>query len=333
MAPLLDVRDLRVEFATRHGTVTALDGVSLRLEPGETLGVVGESGCGKSITALAIMGLIPMPPGRIAGGSIRLDGEELIGAPERRLRQLRGRDIGMIFQEPMTSLNPVFRVGDQIAEAILLHQDVSRDEARARALDLLRTVGVPDPEQRIDAYPHELSGGLRQRVMIAIAISCEPRLLIADEPTTALDVTVQAQIFDLIRDIQERLGVAVILITHDMGAIAEMADRVAVMYAGRVVEEGLADAILDNPAHPYTRGLIGCIPVIDPALAGQERLPPLAEIPGVVPPLHLLGKGCAFADRCGEATEQCSRSAPRLLGKGHKVACHHHATASDGEDS
>ncbi len=333
MSPLLDVRDLRVEFATRHGTVTALDGVSLRLEPGETLGVVGESGCGKSITALAIMGLIPMPPGRIAGGSIRLDGEELIGAPERRLRQLRGRDIGMIFQEPMTSLNPVFRVGDQIAEAILLHQDVSRDEARRRALDLLRTVGVPDPGQRIDAYPHELSGGLRQRVMIAIAISCQPRLLIADEPTTALDVTVQAQIFDLIRDIQDRLGVAVILITHDMGAIAEMADRVAVMYAGRVVEEGPADAILDSPAHPYTRGLIGCIPAIDPALAALDRLPPLAEIPGVVPPLHLLGQGCAFADRCIEAVDICRKVAPPLTGRGHAVACHLHAAAAASEES
>ena len=331
MTPLLEVSDLRVEFATRHGTVTALDGVSLRLEPGETLGVVGESGCGKSITALAIMGLIPMPPGRIAGGSVRLDGEELIGAPERRMRQLRGRDIGMIFQEPMTSLNPVFRVGDQIAEAILLHQDVSRDEARARALDLLRTVGVPDPAQRIDAYPHELSGGLRQRVMIAIAISCEPRLLIADEPTTALDVTVQAQIFDLIRDIQERLGVAVILITHDMGAIAEMADRVAVMYAGRVVEEGPADAILDTPAHPYTRGLIGCIPAIDPALAALDRLPPLAEIPGVVPPLHLLGQGCAFADRCTEAVEFCHRSGPPLRGGKHAVACHLHDTTGTTE--
>ena len=260
--PLLSIRDLKVEFSTRRGRVTALDGISLDLMPGETLGIVGESGCGKSITALATMGLIPDPPGRIAGGKIMFDGEDITRADSKRLRSLRGADISMIFQEPMTSLNPVFTAGDQIAEAIMLHQSASRAEADQMAVELLRTVGIPEPERRAAAYPHELSGGMRQRVMIAMAISCRPRVLIADEPTTALDVTVQAQIFDLMREIQEKFGVAIMLITHDMGAIAEMADQVAVMYAGRVVEKGSAESILDNPRHPYTRGLIGCIPVL-----------------------------------------------------------------------
>ena len=324
MAPLLEVKDLKVEFSTRYGKVTALDGVSFTLDEGETLGVVGESGCGKSITALAVMGLIPMPPGRIAGGSIKYNGEELIGAPESRMRQLRGADIGMIFQEPMTSLNPVFRVGDQIAEAILLHQGGRKSDALAQAVDLLKTVGIPEPERRAQSYPHELSGGMRQRVMIAMAISCRPKVLIADEPTTALDVTVQAQIFDLMREIQEQFGVAIIMITHDMGAISEMADRVAVMYAGKMIEEGGADAILDQPGHPYTKGLIGCIPVLDPAVALSDRPRPLAEIPGVVPPLHLLGAGCAFAERCGEVHDAC-KTAPALLGTSHSVACHAYA--------
>jgi peptide/nickel transport system ATP-binding protein len=325
MGPLLSVNDLKVEFSTRHGRVTALDGVSFSLNEGETLGVVGESGCGKSITALAVMGLIPMPPGRIASGSIRFNDEELIGVSEKRMREIRGGEIGMIFQEPMTSLNPVFRVGDQIAEAIMLHQGLSRDEARARAVELLKTVGIPEAARRAEAYPHELSGGMRQRVMIAIAISCRPKVLIADEPTTALDVTVQAQIFDLMREIQQEFGVAIIMITHDMGAISEMADRVAVMYAGRIIEEGHADAILDSPGHPYTRGLIGCIPALDPEIAQAVTPPPLAEIPGVVPPLHLLGAGCAFAERCNLRHDACAKS-PALLGGGHAVACHAHAT-------
>jgi peptide/nickel transport system ATP-binding protein len=324
MGPLLSVDNLKVEFSTRHGRVTALDGVSFALNEGETLGVVGESGCGKSITALAVMGLIPMPPGRIAGGSIRFNDEELIGAPEKRMREIRGGEIGMIFQEPMTSLNPVFRVGDQIAEAIMLHQGLSRDEARERAVELLKTVGIPEAARRAEAYPHELSGGMRQRVMIAIAISCRPKVLIADEPTTALDVTVQAQIFDLMREIQQEFGVAIIMITHDMGAISEMADRVAVMYAGRIIEEGQADAILDSPGHPYTRGLIGCIPALDPEIAQAVRPPALAEIPGVVPPLHLLGDGCAFAERCALRHDACA-AAPKLLGGGHAVACHAHS--------
>jgi len=319
--PLLSIRDLKVEFSTRNGRVTALDGIDLDLMPGETLGIVGESGCGKSITALATMGLIPDPPGRIAGGRILFDGEDITHADARRLRSLRGADISMIFQEPMTSLNPVFTAGDQIAEAIILHQQLGRAEANRKAVELLRTVGIPEPERRARSFPHELSGGMRQRVMIAMAISCRPRVLIADEPTTALDVTVQAQIFDLMRDIQKEFGVAIMLITHDMGAIAEMADRVAVMYAGRIVEKGSADAILDNPLHPYTRGLIDCIPVLGKAAGEQGRMPPLAEIPGVVPPLHLLGQGCAFADRCPLAFDRCRIETPILDGRSHGVAC------------
>ena len=241
---LLEIRDLKVEFATRYGPVTALDGVSLEVEAGETLGVVGESGCGKSITALSVMGLIPSPPGKVAGGSIKLAGEELIGVSDRRLRDLRGSDMAMIFQEPMTSLNPVFTAGDQIAEAIMLHQDVDKGEAFNRAVELLDRVGIPEARRRASDYPHQLSGGMRQRVMIAMAVSCQPKVLIADEPTTALDVTVQAQIFDLLNDIQRDFGTAIIMITHDMGAIAEMADRVAVMYAGKVIEQGMADDIL-----------------------------------------------------------------------------------------
>ncbi|MCW1931584.1 ABC transporter ATP-binding protein [Pararhodobacter zhoushanensis] len=319
----MSLSDLRVEFDTRHGRVTALSGISLDVLPGETLGIVGESGCGKSITALAMMGLIPNPPGHVTGGVIEFDGEDITHASNRRLRQLRGRDIAMIFQEPMTSLNPVFTVGDQIAEAILLHQDMSRAEADRQVVELLETVGIPEPEARAKSYPHQLSGGMRQRVMIAMAISCRPKLLIADEPTTALDVTVQAQIFDLMRDIQAKFGVAIVLITHDMGAIAEMTDRVAVMYAGRVIEQGTSDQILDNPLHPYTRGLIGCIPVLGRAAASTDRLPPLAEIPGVVPPLHLLGDGCAFAERCALADDHCRSVRPPLDDKGHPVACHH----------
>ena len=277
------------------------------------------------------MGLIPNPPGRIAGGHIVFDGADITRADARRLRSLRGADISMIFQEPMTSLNPVFTAGDQIAEAIMLHQSASKAEADRMAVELLRTVGIPEPERRARSYPHELSGGMRQRVMIAMAISCRPRVLIADEPTTALDVTVQAQIFDLMRDIQRQFGVAIMLITHDMGAIAEMADRVAVMYAGRIVEKGGADEILDNPLHPYTRGLIGCIPALGKEAGEEGRMPPLAEIPGIVPPLHLLGRGCAFADRCSMAVDRCRTTTPTLTKvgvRGHLVACHRQADAA-----
>ncbi|MDN2565539.1 ABC transporter ATP-binding protein [Aquibium sp. A9E412] len=319
MSALLEIDDLKVTFDTRHGPVTALDSVSLHVAAGETLGVVGESGCGKSITALSVVGLIPSPPGRIAGGSIRLAGEELVGAAPARLRALRGAEAAMIFQEPMTSLNPVFTVGAQIAEAIMLHQKVGRDEALREAVALLERVGIPSPGQRASDYPHQLSGGMRQRVMIAMAVSCRPKVLIADEPTTALDVTVQAQIFDLLNEIQRDFGAAIILITHDMGAIAEMADRVAVMYAGRVIEEGTADDVLDHPQHPYTSGLIACIP----ALGKDDAAGRLEEIPGVVPPLHLLGDSCAFAERCAHRFARCDREKPRLVAhRRHPAACH-----------
>lgn len=317
MSALLTINDLRVSFRTRYGEVTALDSVSLHVNEGETLGVVGESGCGKSITALSVMGLIPQPPGKIVGGEILLNGEDLTKARDARLRQLRGSDMAMIFQEPMTSLNPVFTVGEQIAEAIMLHQNVSRDQAFRDAVALLDRVGIPSPDRRALDYPHQLSGGMRQRVMIAMAVSCRPKVLIADEPTTALDVTVQAQIFDLLNEIQRDFGVAIILITHDMGAISEMADRVAVMYAGRVIEQAAADDVLDVPLHPYSRGLISCIPNL-----GRDDTE-LAEIPGVVPPLHLLGAGCAFADRCAHKNARCGTEKPLLVNHGHHpAACH-----------
>ncbi|MDE0391856.1 MAG: ABC transporter ATP-binding protein [Rhodospirillales bacterium] len=317
MTRLLEIDDLRVTFRTRFGEVTALDSIFLHVEEGETLGIVGESGCGKSITALAIMGLLPQPPSRIASGSIRLQGQELVGADPARMRRFRGAEAAMIFQEPMTSLNPVFTVGNQIAEAIVLHRKVSTGQAMSQAIDLLGRVGIPRPEIRARDYPHQLSGGMRQRVMIAMAVSCRPRVLIADEPTTALDVTVQAQIFDLLNEIQREFGISIILITHDMGVISEMADRVAVMYAGRVIEEASADDVLDHPQHPYTRALIDCIPTLE-----GENLQ-LAEIPGVVPPLHMLGESCAFAERCGYRRERCGREKPRLQPQvRHPVACH-----------
>ncbi|MFU8862430.1 MAG: ABC transporter ATP-binding protein [Rhodobacterales bacterium] len=317
MSALLEIEDLRVTFNTRHGPVTALDSVSLQVNAGETLGVVGESGCGKSITALSVMGLIPSPPGRIAGGAIRLAGEDLTRVSEARMRALRGAEMAMIFQEPMTSLNPVFTVGDQIAEAIMLHQKVGHAQAFRDAVALLDRVGIPSPDRRARDYPHQLSGGMRQRVMIAMAVSCRPKVLIADEPTTALDVTVQAQIFDLLNEIQRDFGAAIILITHDMGAISEMADRVAVMYAGRVIEQASADDVLDHPQHPYTRGLISCIPALG---KGDTEL---REIPGVVPPLHMLGAGCAFAERCAHRFDRCDTEKPLLLDHDHHpAACH-----------
>ncbi len=315
MSRILEIADLAVDFDTRFGRVRALDGVSVGVEEGETLGLVGESGCGKSITALATMGLVPVPPGRISAGSIRFDDEELVEAPESRLRSLRGAEIAMIFQEPMSSLNPVFTVEDQIVEAITLHRTIGRDAARREAVALLERVGIPEAAQRARDYPHQLSGGMRQRVMIAMAVSCRPRVLIADEPTTALDVTVQAQIFDLLGEIQREFGVAIILITHDMGVISEMADRVAVMYAGRIIEEAAADDVLDHPQHPYTRGLIACIPTLEDDAT-------LREIPGVVPPLHALGAGCAFADRCSHTDPRCRRERPALAPTGHHAnAC------------
>ncbi|HZD24761.1 MAG TPA: ABC transporter ATP-binding protein [Alphaproteobacteria bacterium] len=320
--PLLSLQELSVEFRTRNGIARVIDDLSFDLRPGETLGIVGESGCGKSMTALAVMGLVPSPPGRIAGGRIDFQGEDLAAASEARLRQIRGNDISMIFQEPMTSLNPVFTVGEQIAETLRLHEGLSRRAARERTVEMLRAASIPAPERRAGEYPHQLSGGMRQRVMIAMALACRPRVLIADEPTTALDVTVQAQIFDLLQDLKTHMNTAVILITHDMGVIAEMAQRVVVMYAGRKVEDGPVEEILSNPRHPYTRGLIACVPHLQ-AEPPVER-PPLLEIPGVVPSLAELGRGgCPFAPRCGEAMQRCREAMPGQteVGTGHHAAC------------
>jgi oligopeptide/dipeptide ABC transporter ATP-binding protein len=322
VSALLEVDGLTVEFATRDGIARVIDDLSFALADGETLGIVGESGCGKSMTALAVMGLVPMPPGAIAGGAIRLAGEDLTRATEARLRQVRGNEISMIFQEPMTSLNPVFTVGEQIAETVRVHEGVSRKAAFDRAIEMLRAVAIPAAERRVDEYPHQLSGGMRQRVMIAMALACRPRLLIADEPTTALDVTVQAQIFDLLRDLQRDTGTAIILITHDMGVIAEMTRRVVVMYAGRKVEDGPVHAILSNPSHPYTQGLIACVPHLQ-AEPPAER-PLLTEIPGMVPGLAELGKGgCPFAPRCPHAMDRCRQQMPptTAIASGHSAAC------------
>jgi peptide/nickel transport system ATP-binding protein len=307
-ASLLEVRDLRTWFHTDAGTAKAVDGVSFSVERGEVLGIVGESGCGKSVTSLSIMQLIARPPGEIMdGSSIRWKGEELVGANEKRLRALRGDDIAMIFQEPMTSLNPVHRVGGQIAEVLRLHRGMKEKEARARAVELLRLVGIPNADERVDAYPHHLSGGQRQRVMIAIALACEPDLLIADEPTTALDVTIQAQILDLLAELRGRLGMAVILITHDLGVVAEVCDRVVVMYAGRVVEQGSVAQIFTDPRHPYTEGLLRAVPRLG---RKQDKL---AVIPGTVPSPAAWPIGCRFHTRCPYGWDLCVREEPALL--------------------
>jgi len=320
-APLLSVEDIVVDFRTRAGQARVLDHVSLNIAEGEILGIVGESGCGKSMTALSIMGLVPDPPGKVTSGAIRLEGRDLVGLSESELCAVRGKDIGMIFQEPMSSLNPVFTVGEQIAESVRLHESASPRAAMARAVEMLRAVEIPEPEMRAKAYPHQLSGGMRQRVMIAIALACRPRVLIADEPTTALDATVQAQIFDLLQDLQRETGTAIILITHDMGAIAELADRVAVMYAGRVVEQGAVETVLSNPEHPYTRGLIACVPHLVPVPPVERE--PLLEIPGMVPALTDLGRGCAFAPRCRERIARCDEAKPPLEAgeDAHLAAC------------
>ncbi|UFS66751.1 ABC transporter ATP-binding protein [Paracoccus denitrificans] len=316
--PVLDIRNLKVDFVTRRGVAHVLDDVSFSVAPGELLAIVGESGCGKSMTALSILGLIPSPPGKVVGGSILFQGRDLTRLRQSELRRIRGGDIAMIFQEPMTSLNPVFTCGEQIAEAVRLHQKASPKAAFARAVEMLRAVGIPEPELRARAYPHQLSGGMRQRVMIAMALSCEPKLLIADEPTTALDVTVQAQIFGLLDELRQQTGTAIVLITHDMGAVAEMADKVAVMYAGRIIERGPADAVLDNPGHPYTRGLLASIPRVD-----ADPDADLPEIPGIVPALTDLGRGCAFAPRCALAVDACLAAQPRhvAMSGDHSAAC------------
>jgi len=321
MDPVLKIEDLCVDFETRRGLLRVLDHINLHVAPGESLGVVGESGCGKSMTALSIMRLIPSPPGRISEGRVLLKEKNLLGISEKQMRDVRGNEISMIFQEPMTSLNPVFKVGMQISENIQRHQGVSKSEAKERAIQMMRAVRIPAANRRIRQYPHELSGGMRQRVMIAMALSCEPSVLIADEPTTALDVTVQAQIFDLLQDIKERMNTAIILITHDMGVIAEVTQRVVVMYAGHKVEEGPVREIIDNPRHPYTQGLIGCAPHLK-ADPGQVRAA-LKEIPGVVPDLSQLDGKCPFRPRCPQVMPRCSEHMPSetKAGKDHFVAC------------
>jgi oligopeptide/dipeptide ABC transporter ATP-binding protein len=320
---VLEIDGLQTHFFTAVGTVRAVDGVSYALKPGETLGVVGESGCGKSVSALSILRLVANPPGRIVGGQIRFNGKNLLELSEPDMERVRGNEISMIFQEPMTSLNPLYTVGGQIAEAVALHQGLSRKEAWNRAVEMLRRVYIPEPEKRAHAYPHQLSGGMRQRVMIAMALSCNPKVLIADEPTTALDVTIQAQILDLMRELQETTGTAIILITHDMGVVAENADRVVVMYAGRKVEEAPAAVLFDQPGHPYTEGLLGSIPHLDAAARGNGRRARLNEIKGMVPSLFNLPQGCSFAPRCSKATDKCRESVPPLEEHrpGHFIAC------------
>ncbi len=317
LEPLLDVRGLVTEFHSSEGVFKAVDGVSFSVSRGETLGIVGESGCGKSVTSLSVMGLIPRPPGKIPAGEIVFEGRDLLTLSARQMRDVRGNDISMIFQEPMTSLNPVYTVGQQIMEGILLHEDISEADARARAIEMLRLVRIPSPEGRVDDYPHQMSGGMRQRVMVARALACNPKLLIADEPTTALDVTIQAQILDLMRDLRERTGTAIMLITHDLGVIAELADRVVVMYAGKVVEEARVGDLFTDPQHPYTLGLLGSIPKMD---VDEVRL---ATIEGSVPNPYNMPAGCKFNPRCPFADDKCRQEVPALIEvkPGHKVAC------------
>jgi oligopeptide/dipeptide ABC transporter ATP-binding protein len=322
---ILQVDNLQTHFFTAVGTVRAVDGVSYDLKSGETLGVVGESGCGKSVSALSVLRLVANPPGRIVGGAIRFEGKNLLELSDPEMERIRGNEISMIFQEPMTSLNPLFTIGRQVSEAIALHQGLSRKEAMDRAVEMLRRVYIPEPERRVHAYPHQMSGGMRQRVMIAMALSCNPKVLIADEPTTALDVTIQAQILDLMRELQETYGTAIVLITHDMGVVAENADRVVVMYAGRKVEEAPAADLFDNPGHPYTKGLLGSIPHLDAAAQSNGARARLNEIKGMVPSLFDLPPGCSFAPRCGFATDRCRGEQPVLEEQrpGHWVACWH----------
>lgn len=309
MSALLKVENLRIELTTRDGIAPVIDDVSFELQAGETLSFVGESGCGKSMTALGIMGLLPENVGRIASGSIEFDGEDITKASDDRLREIRGNDISMIFQEPMTSLNPVFSIGEQIAEVLRRHQQLSKSAAWSSAIELLDAVRIPEAHRRASSYPHQLSGGQRQRVMIAMALACKPRILIADEPTTALDVTIQAQIFDLLEDLQAQTGTAIIMITHDMGVVAEIAERMIVMYAGRTVEYGEVDRVLSHPRHPYTKGLIECVPHLMATLT-EERAE-LTEIAGIVPDLNQFGKNaCLFASRCHLSDEQCTSKRP-----------------------
>ncbi|MFA9445357.1 ABC transporter ATP-binding protein [Egicoccus sp. AB-alg6-2] len=325
--PLLSIRNLVTEFKTPDGIVHAVDGVSYDVFPGETLGVVGESGSGKSVTVMSVLGLIPQPPGRIAAGEIILDGQDLLQFSQRELRRVRGKDVAMIFQDPMTSLNPVLTVGDQLAEAILVHEDISADDARKRVVELLELIGVPNADDRFDQYPHEYSGGMRQRAMIAMAMANRPKILIADEPTTALDVTIQAQVLEVLERAKQETNAGVVLITHDLGVIAEMADRVVVMYGGRVVETGTVDEIFHSPRHPYTLGLLSSLPRPD---VDMERLVP---IPGQPPSLINLPSGCSFHPRChlGEGRQKCRTEEPPLfqLGPMRASACHFHQEMED----
>jgi peptide/nickel transport system ATP-binding protein len=326
MEAILEIRGLRTHFETERGVVRAVDGVDLRVAAGRTFGVVGESGCGKTVLALSILRLVPSPPGRIVGGSVLFNGRDLLSLPAEEMRKVRGREISMIFQEPMTSLNPVFRVGEQIAEVFRLHQRMDRREALMRSVEMLKMVGIPSPEKRMRDYPHQMSGGMRQRVMIAIALACRPRVMLADEPTTALDVTIQAQMMNLIGCLREDTGASVVLITHDLGLIAEAAEMVAVMYAGQVVEQGPVRELFSSPLHPYTRGLMNSVPRMDGPV-GRNIL--LKAIPGTVPPLYNLPSGCRFQERCPEVFPACRERAPALeeIVSGHDCRCWLH-----GED-
>jgi oligopeptide/dipeptide ABC transporter ATP-binding protein len=320
MPDLLQVKDLQTSFFTPEGEVRAIDGVSFEIGEGKTLGLVGESGCGKSVTSLSIMRLIPSPPGKIVGGEIFYRGRDLLRLNNEQMRKIRGNEISMIFQEPMTSLNPVFTVGNQIGEAIQLHQGLGKRETRKKTIEMLRLVKIADPESRVDSYPHQLSGGMRQRVMIAMALSCNPSLLIADEPTTALDVTIQAQILELMKELQQKIGgMALLLITHDLGVVAEQADDVAIMYAGKIVERSSTRAIFSRPFHPYTVGLLNSLPGI-----GGLKKKRLDAIPGMVPSPLNLPSGCRFRDRCPRAQEVCAQTEPPLEEKepGHTAACY-----------
>jgi len=318
VTPLLQIDELTTEFDTDEGVVRAVDGVGFSVEPGETLGIVGESGCGKSVTALSIMRLLPQPVGRIVGGRVQFRGEDLASVPLSRMEAIRGNDIGMVFQEPMTALNPVHTIGRQLTEGLVLHRRLEPREATREAVDILARVGIPAPDIRMGEYPHQLSGGMRQRVVIAIALACRPALLIADEPTTALDVTIQAQILELIRELQTEMGMSVILITHDMGVIAQTCDRVVVMYAGKVAEKAGVYNLFDRPAHPYTRGLLASIPRLDTVPKSR-----LAVIEGMVPGLRDLAPGCRFANRCPHAVATCSEAVPALetVHDDHAVSC------------
>jgi oligopeptide transport system ATP-binding protein len=316
---LLEVDDLKMYFHTRDGLVKAVDGVSYTLDRGETLGVVGESGSGKSVTALTLMGLVPMPPGRVEGGDVRFKGRSLITMKQAELRAIRGNEISMIFQDPMTSMNPVYRIGRQIAEPVRVHKGATAAQARARAIELLGLVGIPHPEKRVDDYPHQFSGGMRQRAMIAMALACDPDILIADEPTTALDVTIQAQILELMQEVQKRTGAAIVMITHDLGVIADIADRVLVMYAGKPVEYGTLDEVFSSPQHPYTWGLMDSVP-----RAGMSEKSALRPITGQPPSLIDVPAGCSFNPRCPYAKDRCRTELPelRIISGGHSSACH-----------